>query len=110
MTKGTEIALYTASGLVAIVLTNQIVKYLNNGIGFMTTDKRMAKYAMTKPSGNVEPTTKEQWDGHYSWWKGKSKEYRREWYKAVWRTEHGKPTPTYKADGQVWKTKKETVH
>lgn len=108
MKKGVEIALYTASGVVAVVLTNQIVKYLNNGIGFLTTDRRMAKYTMTKPSGNFEPTTKEQWPRHYDWWKSKSKEFRREWYKAVWKSEHGKPTPTYMADGKKWVTKKET--
>ena len=109
MKKGVEIALYTASGAVAIILTNQIVKYLNSGIGFLTTDRRMAKYAMTKPSGNVQPTTDAQWQEHYAWWKNTSKEYRKEWYKAVWRSEHGKPTPTYKADGKTWKTKKETA-
>lgn len=106
MNKALEISLYTASGITIVVLANAVMKHLNNGIGFLTTDRRMAKYAMTKPSGNEKATTKAEWDDHYKWWKGKSKEYRREWYKAVWNSEHGKPTPTYMADGQKWQTKK----
>jgi hypothetical protein len=109
MNKAVEISLYTASGITFVVLVNAVMKHLNNGIGFLTTDRHMAKYAMTKPSGNIEPTTKEQWAEHYAWWKKKSKEYRREWYKAVWNSEHGKPTPTFKADGDTWKTKVSTV-
>jgi hypothetical protein len=89
MNKALEITIYTASGLAIVVLTNAIVKQLNDGVGIFTTDRRMAKYAMTKPSGNFTPTTDATWKKHYAWWKSEPKGFRKAWYKSVWRAEHG---------------------
>lgn len=105
MSKAADIALYTVSGFTAVVLLNQIVKYLNSGKGFLTTNKRMAKYALTKRSGNYRLTTKETWEEDFAWWNKESKEYRTNWYKAIWKAEHGKGTETFTADGKKWYTK-----
>lgn len=105
MSKAGEIVLYTASGLTAVVLLNQIVKYLNSGKGFLTTNKRMAKYALTKPSGNYRITNKDTWEQDFAWWNNETKEYRTNWYKAIWKAEHGKGKETFTADGKTWYTK-----
>jgi hypothetical protein len=104
MNTGVKIAIYTASGLVLTVLANEAVKHANNGVGFLTSERRMAKVVLTSPHGRSKPqetVTKED----VEWWKSLDKSYRRNWYKAVWRTGRGKVTPTFLTkDGKRFNT------
>lgn len=100
--KAATISAYVGGSIVSVILLNAIVKQLNSGIGFLTTNRKMARICLTSPIATEEPTTKEEWQQHYAWWNKQSKEFRRNWYKAVWQTQHGKYQEYFTADGKKY--------
>lgn len=94
MNTAAKIAIYTTSGLAAAIIINAVVKKKNDGIGIFTTERRMAKFVLTSPIARFKPqekVTKED----VEWWKSLGKDYRRNWYKAVWKTAKGEKTETF---------------
>lgn len=98
MNKTLKISLYVSGGVVGVILLNALVKRMNNGIGFFTTDKKMGKFVGTSSEGMNVPYTKEEVDDFLETWTSWGKGYRKAYYKAVWRSEHGKPTPYFYVD------------
>jgi len=105
MKKEIQIAIYGIGALSLVALANQIVKNKNSGVGFFTSKKSMGKFVgMSNEALNV-PYTKENIDNFLDFWNDLDKEFAKEWYKAVWETEKGNPTPTFSIGGKTYNTK-----
>jgi hypothetical protein len=106
MNKALKISAYVLGGASIVVLSNQIVKYLNDGVGFLTTKRHMGKYVAKSNKGLNDPRdTKDEIKEWLDTWKGYGDDYTKAWYKAVWKSEHGKDTPYFFVDNKRHKTK-----
>ena len=91
MRKALEISAYTVGVLSIIVLANQIRKTKNSGVGFLTSSRRMGIRVGKSDKALNEPYT--------------DKEYKTNWYKAVWESENGNDTPFFYVSNKKFKTK-----
>lgn len=98
MNRTLKTSLYISGGVVGVILLNALVKQMNSGIGFFTTDKKMGKLVGMSSEGQNVPYTKDNIDDFLETWISWGKNYRRAYYKAVWRSEKGKPTPYFYVD------------
>jgi len=106
MNKALKISLYVAGGISAVILANVVIKRLNSGKGFFTSDKQMAKLVGMSKFALNDPYTEEELPNFYKFWDGLDKEYKIAWYKAVWKSENGKPQETFSIkSGKKFKTK-----
>jgi hypothetical protein len=105
MKKGIEIALYGVGAISLIALANQIVKNRKSGVGLFTTKKAMGKFVGMSSEGLNTPYTKDTIKDFLEFWDGLGDNYAKEWYKAVWETEKGNPTPTFSVNGKTFFTK-----
>ena len=105
MNKTLQISAYLLGGLSLVVLANQITKNRNSGKGFLTSTRRMAIRVGTSSAALNNPYTKENIDDFIEFYKNLGKEYRTNWYKAVWETENGNDTPFFYVGNKKFKTK-----
>lgn len=105
MKKALQISAYVVGGLSLVVLANQIRKNKNSGVGFLTSMRKMGRVVGMSKYGLNEPYTKENINDFLKFWDGLGKDYRTEWYKAVWESENGNSTPTFKVGNKKFKTK-----
>lgn len=105
MNKAAENIIIGASAVAGVIVINQIWKRLNSGVGFFTTERKMAKTVLTSKIARYTPQesiTKED----VEWWKSLGKTYRRNWYKAVWKTKNGDKTDKFmNSEGEQFYTK-----
>jgi hypothetical protein len=106
MNKTLEYALYGIGGLSVLLIGNQIYKRKNGGIGLFTTDKKMGTYVGLSDKGLNKPYTKDTVDDFVAgFWKGLGKDYKKQWFKAVYKSEIGEDTPTFTLEGKTYWTK-----
>lgn len=106
MNKALKISLVTLGAASFVVLASAVYKRLNNGVGILTSRKKMGRYVGMSTSGLNQPKTKENIDDWVeSFWLKSGESYTKEWYKAVWNTEHGKPQETFKVGTEEFYTK-----
>lgn len=105
MRKALEISAYVIGGLSLIVLANQIRKTKNSGVGFLTSSRRMGIRVGKSDKGLNKPYTDENIKEWLEFWKELGKEYKTNWYKAVWESENGNDTPFFYAGNKKFKTK-----
>jgi len=105
MNKALKISIYVAGSVSTVLLANQLTKLLNSGKGFLTTDKQMGTYVGMSKFGRNKPYTKENIGEFLEWWETVGKGYKIPWYKAVWKSEHGKPQEFfYNSEGKKFNT------
>ena len=105
MRKALEISAYVIGGLSIVVLANQIRKTKNSGVGFLTSTRRMGIRVGKSDKALNEPYTDENIKQFLDFWKGLDKEYKINWYKAVWESENGNDTPFFYVGSKKLKTK-----
>lgn len=105
MRKALEISAYAIGGLSLIVLANQIRKTKNSGVGFLTSSRRMGIRVGKSDKGLNQPYTDKNIKQFLDFWKGLDKEYKTNWYKAVWESENGNDTPFFYVSNKKFKTK-----
>lgn len=103
-----KILIIGASTFVAV----ELLLLATTGKGFiLPTRKKRGELVMTSKFGRNQPITKKEYNdpknkkNGYKFWKDLDKGYANAYYKAVWKSEHGKPTPTFVVDGETYNTK-----